>query len=119
MSAAIGLRGDFDAARLRGIAKKAKDGPQARRLLTLASIHEGATRTGAARIGGVTVQIVRDWVVRLSAVRCSSLSLDAWPGALRLRSPSGPRALNFTTQSRTICTVTPPIFAASVRVAPA
>ncbi len=31
---------------------------------------------------------------------------------------SGPCALNFSTQSRTICSVTPPIFAASVRVAP-
>ena len=30
----------------------------------------------------------------------------------------GPAALNFTTQSRTICSVTPPIRAASVRVAP-
>ena len=67
MSAALGLRGDFDAARLRGIAKQTKDGPQARRLLTLASIHEGATRTEAARIGGVTVQIVRDWVVKFNA----------------------------------------------------
>jgi transposase len=67
MSAAIGLRGDFDAARLRGIAKQAKDGPQARRLLTLASIYAGATRTEAAKIGGVTVQIVRDWVVKFNA----------------------------------------------------
>jgi hypothetical protein len=46
------------------------------------------------------------------------LSLDGWPSALRLRDPSGPWALNFKTQSRTICNVTPPIFAASVRVAP-
>jgi hypothetical protein len=63
----------------------------------------------------------RDWpfsIIRVSAVRCSSLGLDGWPGALRLRDPSGPWALNFKTQSRTICNVTPPIFAASVRVAP-
>jgi hypothetical protein len=61
MSTAIGLRADFDATRLRAIAKQAKDGPQARRLLPLASIYEGATRTEAAKIGGVTLQIVRDW----------------------------------------------------------
>ena len=32
---AVLLLGDFDAARLRGFAKKTKDGPQARRLLAL------------------------------------------------------------------------------------
>jgi hypothetical protein len=31
--------------------------------------------------------------------------------------PAGPSALNFITQSRTICSVTPPILAAAVRVA--
>ena len=46
MSTAIGLRGDFGAARLRAIAKQAKDGPQARRLLVLALIYEGATHRG-------------------------------------------------------------------------
>src|SRR4030081_3049586 len=66
MSTAIGLRGDFDAARLRAIAKQAKDGPQARRLLE-ASVYNGATRTEAAKIGGVTLQIVRDWVIKLNA----------------------------------------------------
>src|SRR5205085_2192421 len=29
--------------------------------------YEGASRTEAARIGGVTVQIVRDWVVKFNA----------------------------------------------------
>ena len=56
---AILLRGDFDASRLRGLAKKAKDGPQARRLLALAAIYDGATRTEAAKIGGVGLQIIR------------------------------------------------------------
>ena len=64
----VPLRGDFDAAALRGIARKAKDGPQARRLLALAAIYEGATRTEAARIGGVTLQVVRDWVVKFNAL---------------------------------------------------
>jgi transposase len=32
----------------------------------LASIYDGATRTEAARIGGVTLQIVRDWVLKFN-----------------------------------------------------
>jgi transposase len=63
----VPLRTDFDAAALRAIARTTKDGPQARRLLALAAIYEGATRAEAARIGGVTVQIVRDWVVKFKA----------------------------------------------------
>ena len=63
----VPLRTDFDAAALRAIARQTKDGPQARRLLALATIYDGATRTEAARIGGVTVQIVRDWVVKFNA----------------------------------------------------
>jgi transposase len=63
----VPLRTDFDAAALRAIARQTKDGPQARRLLALAAIYDGATRTAAARIGGVTGQIVRDWVVKFNA----------------------------------------------------
>src|SRR4051794_37196368 len=63
----VPLRTDFDAKALRTIARATKDGPQARRLLALAAIYDGATRTAAARIGGVTVQIVRDWVVKFNA----------------------------------------------------
>jgi hypothetical protein len=62
----IPLRTDYDAGLVRIAAKKTKDGPQARRLLALAAIYEGASRTEAARIGGVTVQIVRDWVVKFN-----------------------------------------------------
>jgi transposase len=64
----VALRTDFDADALRAIARKAKDGPQARRLLSLAAIYEGATRTEAARIGGVTLQVVRDWVVKFNVL---------------------------------------------------
>ncbi len=67
MSIPIPLRRDFGAPRLRSLAKKTKDGPQARRLLTVAAIYDGATRTEAAKIGGVGLQIVRDWVLRFNA----------------------------------------------------
>jgi transposase len=63
----IPLRSDFDALQLRTIARKTKNGPQARRLLALAAIYDGATRTEAAKIGGVTLQIVRDWVMKFNA----------------------------------------------------
>ena len=70
------LRTDFDASQVRAAAKAAKDGPQVRRLLALAAIHDGGTRGEAARIGGVTLpaanasrfgETVRDWVVRFNA----------------------------------------------------
>ena len=64
---AIPLRADFDAATVRAAAKRSKDGPQARRLLALAAIYEGASRSEAAKIGGVTLQIVRDWVLKFNA----------------------------------------------------
>ncbi len=63
----IPVRADFDAARLRTFARASKNAGQARRLLALAAIYDGASRTEAARIGGVTLQIVRDWVVKFNA----------------------------------------------------
>lgn len=57
----IPLTASYAAARLRAAARASKDAHQTRRLLTLAAIHDGATRTEAAAIGGVTVQIIRDW----------------------------------------------------------
>ena len=63
----IPLRADFDALRLRAIARGAKDSAQTRRLLALAAIYDGARRTEAAAIGGVTLQIVRDWVMKFNA----------------------------------------------------
>lgn len=67
MAAAIGLREDYVGDDLRRLARGSRDGRQVRRLLALAAIYEGASRTEAARLGGVTLQIVRDWVVRFNA----------------------------------------------------
>lgn len=64
---AIPLRADFTARRLRALARVSKDAGQARRLLALSAIYDGALRTEAAKIGGVTLQIVRDWVVKFNA----------------------------------------------------
>ena len=86
MSAPIPLRRDFDASHLRGLARKTKDGPQARRLLALAAIYDGATRTEAAKIGGVGLQIIRDWVLHFN---------ERGPdGLLNGKSPGQPSKLN-------------------------
>ena len=86
MSAPIPLRRDFGASQLRGLAKKTKDGPQARRLLALAAIYDGATRTEAAMIGGVGLQIIRDWVLHFN---------ERGPdGLLNGKSPGQPSKLN-------------------------
>jgi transposase len=97
----VPLRADFGAAALRAMARKSKDGPQTRRLLALAAIYEGATRTEAARIGGITLQVVRDWVVKFNAHghtglinrkppgRSSKLT-DAHRAALATRLDEGP-----------------------------
>jgi transposase len=59
-------RGDFDTVELRGEARNWKDSSQARRLLALAAIYDGSTRTEATKIGGVRLQIVRDWVMKFN-----------------------------------------------------
>ena len=62
----IPLRGDFETVELRREARNSKDSGQARRLLALVTIYDGSTRTEAAKIGGVTLQIVRDWVMKFN-----------------------------------------------------
>ena len=82
----IPLRRDFQASQLRLAARRTKDGPQARRLLALAAIYEGATRSEAARIGGVTLQIVRDWVLKFNA--------QGPQGLIDRKAPGQPSRLN-------------------------
>jgi transposase len=81
MAAAVPLRSDFDAAQLRTLAKRSRDPDQTRRLLALAAISEGASRTEAAQIGCVTLQIVRDWVLRFNAKGPEGLLTGRAPGA--------------------------------------
>lgn len=76
----IPLRTDYDADRVRSAARRSKDAGQARRLLALAAIYDGASRTEAARLGGVGVQIVRDWVVKFNAAGPDDLIDRKAPG---------------------------------------
>lgn len=81
---ALPLRVDFDAASCRLTAKQSKDGAQARRLLCLAAIYGGSTRSEAAKIGGVTVQIVRDWVEKFNRDGPAGLINRKAPGKVPL-----------------------------------
>jgi len=64
---AIALRSDFTGTELRALARQSKNASQARRLLALAVIYDGGARSEAAKLGDVTLQIVRDWVLRFNA----------------------------------------------------
>src|SRR3954454_23134155 len=80
MAAAVPLRPDLDAAALRTFAKQSRDPDQTRRLLALAPIYEGQPRSEAARVGCVTLQSVRDWVLRFNAQGPAGLINGKAPG---------------------------------------
>jgi transposase len=77
MPAAVTLRTDFSAEDLRRLARRSKSNNQSRRLLSLAAILDGMTRTDAARIGGMDRQTLRDWVHRFNEAGPDGL-LDDW-----------------------------------------
>lgn len=80
MGSAIGLREDFDGTALRRLSRTTKSANQARRLLALAEIYDGDSRSAAPRIGSVGPQIVRDWVIRFNARGPDGLLDDKAPG---------------------------------------
>jgi transposase len=80
MAAAIGLRDDYDAARLRELAKHSQDADQTRRLMALAVVYEGGLRSDGAQAGGVGLQTFRDWVVRFNADGPAGLVNGKAPG---------------------------------------
>ena len=88
MAAPIDLRNDFDSVSLRRLAKRTRDATQSRRLLALAEVYDGGSRTDASRIGGVGLQIIREVLASTPADRTgwSMGSHRAHP-----RRPSPPR----------------------------
>src|SRR5262245_19833007 len=66
MGQAIAVRADFTAGEVRRFARRAKDSAQARRLLAIAAVLDGASREEAAKIGGMDRQTLRDWVIRFN-----------------------------------------------------
>jgi transposase len=83
------LRGDFNAAQLRGLARKTKDCPQAQRLLALAVIYDGGTRSEAAKLGGVGLQNFRS-----SAIGCGGSTREARTACLTANGRAQPSKLN-------------------------
>jgi putative transposase len=77
MPAAVRMRSDFSAGELRRLAATTKNANQSRRLLSLAGILDGMSRTEAARIGGMDRQTLRDWVHRFNERGPDGLK-DTW-----------------------------------------
>ena len=67
MGQAIGVRTDFTSEEVRQFAVRVKDASQARRLLAIAAVLDGASREDAAKAGGMDRQTLRDWVIRFNA----------------------------------------------------
>lgn len=80
MPAAVGLRPDWDAKRVRAAAREVKDAAQARRLLAIAAVYGGQGRATAAKLGAMDPQRLRAWVRRFNA---------AGPDGLIDRKPAG------------------------------
>ncbi len=80
MGRAVQLRDDFSAGQLRALARQSRDADQTRRLLTLASVYEGGSRSTAAALGGVGLQTVRNWVLAFNAVGLDGLLNGKAPG---------------------------------------
>lgn len=73
-------RVDFTADELRATASRCRDGAKVRRLLALALILEGHTRTEAARQSGMERQTLRDWVHRYNLEGVDGLTSGHGPG---------------------------------------
>lgn len=80
MAAAVRVRTDHTPDDLRLFARRCGDPGQVRRLLAIALILDGGSRSNAAKIAGVTLQIVRDWVLRFNADGPDGLATRKAPG---------------------------------------
>ncbi len=71
---------DHSAAELRQLAAKSKDAPVVRRLLALALLLDGKSRTDAATQNVMQRQTLRDWVHRYNAEGVAGLTSRTAPG---------------------------------------
>lgn len=75
------IRTDHTAKELRGLATRSDNADQARRLLAIAMILDGASRADAARLAGMDRQTLRDWVHRYNQLGVDGLISRNAPGA--------------------------------------
>jgi len=73
-------RTDLSASALRALAGKTADGAVVRRVLAVALVLEGHSRTDAAALNGMTRQTLRDWVHRYNIAGMPGLSSRIGPG---------------------------------------
>jgi transposase len=78
------IRLDYTALELRELASHERDGAVVRRLLAIAAVLDGDSRTKAARHNGMDRQTLRDWVHRYNAESVDGLHSRGIPG----RSPA-------------------------------
>jgi len=81
MGTAIALRTDYSSKELRSLARRVKNAGQARRLLAIAAVLDGALREDAAMVGGMDRQTLRDWVLRFNEQGPEGLINKSAPGA--------------------------------------
>lgn len=81
MGNAVAVRSDYTSKKLRDLARRSRDADQARRFLSIAAIVDGASRTEAAKIGGMDRQTLRDWVHRFNDGGPDGLINHTAPGA--------------------------------------
>ena len=80
MAAAVQVRADYSSDDLRRLARASGDADQTRRLLSVAVILDGGSRSAAARTGGVGLQVIRDWVLRFNEGGPDALATRKAPG---------------------------------------
>ena len=66
MGLPLAIRTDLEAAALRRLARRERDGRVSSRLIALANVLDGMSREAAARAAGMDRQTLRDWVIRFS-----------------------------------------------------
>jgi transposase len=88
MGQAIAVRAGYTAGEVRRLARQAKDAAQARRLLAIAAVLDGASRAEAAKVGGMDRQTLRDWVIRFNE--------QGPDGLINIPSPGVPPKLDAT-----------------------
>jgi transposase len=80
VAAVMVTRSDHTASELRALAGKCDDAAQVRRLLALALVLEGYSRTQAAEQSGMERQTLRDWVHRYNESGVEGLKSRTSPG---------------------------------------